>query len=238
MNKFNIIRYLLIFVLSTSIIFPVIRKGHVELGIGLHQPQAQFDKYVDGGICIRALTSVNVSPLVNFDLGAQFLNFRSDSYQDNLTDDFHGYAGPTVEVTNSEQAAILLAGPRVMSPSKRAFIRPYVALKGGIFFFNETMKWEILLDNSDDNPSQTSVIDLKTNLGWMLDVGSHFMIKNGAGVDISLQYCIIPGLEKPVMNYDEDEDGNPMFEDITFSQRIDADYITIHIGLTMPYKNF
>ena len=106
------------------------------------------------------------------------------------------------------------------------------------FFFNETIKWEILLDNSDENPSQTSVIDLRANLGWMLDIGSHFTIKNGAGIDVSLQYCIIPGLEKPAMNYDEDEDGNPMFEDITFSQRIDADYITIHIGLTMPYKNF
>ena len=44
------------------------------------------------------------------------------------------------------------------------------------------------------------------------------------------------GIYTPHPNYDY-ENENLMFEDVTFSQRIDADYITIHIGLTIPYKN-
>ena len=38
-----------------------------------------------------------------------------------------------------------------------------------------------------------------------------------------MQYCIIPGLEKPVMNYDEGEDGNPMFEYYAAVTRRDHD---------------
>ena len=40
-------------------------------------------------------------------------------------------------VTHSEQSWGILYGPRIMSPTRRGFLRPYFGIKGGLFVFSD-----------------------------------------------------------------------------------------------------
>ncbi|MBC8478840.1 MAG: hypothetical protein H8D46_00130, partial [FCB group bacterium] len=116
------------------------QRTYFEADIGFHMPQAVYDKYADSGLSFRFVYSF-VDPhlsFIHYDLGAQFLAFRSESWMESSY-----LFGPLVDVNNSEQCLGLTFGPRITSPSFQGALRPYIGVKGGMFFFYETITWEL-----------------------------------------------------------------------------------------------
>ena len=67
----------------------------------------------------------------------------------------------------------------------------------------------------------------------MLELGSNCIIDEKWGIDVNIQYNIIPGLEKPQISgtdNNSDEDSN-LIELSTISKKVDADYIAINFGV-------
>lgn len=56
---------------------------------------------------------------------------------------------------------------------------------------------------------------------------------------MNIQYNIIPGLEKPQISGTEDnpDEDNSQIELSTISKKVDADYIAINFGITIPLTN-
>ena len=221
--------------------------GNLELGIGYHQPQAQFSKYVDPGYSLRVMYSKNSTDwdFIKYDFGIQYLQFKREVWYDSFQL-VSGDSGPEIEVVNSEKSFGLLLGPRIMSPTKKGFIRPYTGIKGGFFRFSETITWDWGQDGSfqydsddedwdyhEDQTTATKTLDSMGYFGWLLEFGSNFAVKDRFGIDFNIQYNVIPGLEKPEFNATEIPDTN-IIKVGTISNKIDADYIAINLGVIIP----
>lgn len=187
MSKTNIVKSIIVF-----FCFPLYSQtvANLEIGVGYHEPQAQYTKYVDSGFSIRAMYSHNSSKLkfLKYDFGFQYLQFKSDVRWDNipLENDDNGIP---VEIVNAEKSYALVLGPRIMSPTRRGFIRPYIGVKGGFFWFREKITWDwadgvhFYYDNEDedwdyhaDQSTATKTLDFTGYVGWMLEFGSNFII--------------------------------------------------------------
>ena len=122
--------YIVILLLSACIF-----SQSLELDFGWHNPQGSFDKYNEPGTSFRATYSnVGSKEHIKYDLSFQYLNFMSDSWIED--------SSFPMTVTHSEQSWAILYGPRIMSPTRRGYIKPYFGVKGGFFIFSETMKYE------------------------------------------------------------------------------------------------
>jgi len=208
---------------------------YYEVDGGFHIPQADYEKYVDPGISLRVVTSyVDPDfPFIRYDVGFQYLQFRREEWWD---DDLW----TSVRVVNSEQSYSLTVGPRLTSPTSKGAIRPYIGVKGGLFLFTETMKWDWsensgfwcwLWGNCDDDTedSQTEVLDARLHFGWMLELGTNIFINRRVGLDVGIQYNMIPGIRRPVTLIDEEE------QTIGYvSRKLNAYDISVYFGVSMP----
>ena len=233
----------------TSVIFS---KSFLEIDFGHHSPQGSFDKYSEPGFSFRASYSWPDSRRahIKYDFSIQYLHFNSESWIDN--------SSYPITVTNSDQSTGFLFGPRLMSPTSRGAIRPYIGFKGGFFIFSETMKYEWednsdgldwaclffnLADSDDDyncyddnSGSVTNNLDAEFYLGAIFEMGSNIKINDNLGLDFGLQYNIIPALEAIESSYafEDDDDSDELDSmNVTVTQiakTINADYITFYIG--------
>ena len=238
------------------ILFSVIySSSSFEVDFGYQNPQGQYDKYNEPGYSIRATYSKQdeLFPYIRYDFSMQYLKFKHDYWVDYTPN----YNFP-IEYTHSEQSYGFLFGPRFMSPTKRGAFRPYVGAKAGVFFFSETIKadfgydwwdddqtilgcliWEFIdsLDDEDDidcnsdMTSHTQTLDLKAYLGMILEIGANFNPSNDWGLDLGVQYNIIPTV-RPEYEYEENEESEEGIG-VTInkiSKAINADYLTFYIG--------
>ena len=222
------------------------RRPHdqIEVGIGLHNPQSDYEKYVDSGLSLRFVYSYGDRDFqfIRYDASIQYLGFKNDVSWENL--EYNGVQGPSIKVKNSEQSFALLIGPRIMSPTNHGAIRPYIGVKGGLFFFTETITWEWdndfgcwFCDDDDDDDSYTDVIDSEFHFGWMLEMGSNVIFAKNWGLDFGIQYYVIPGIKRPETIVEEYLPGDEV--DIGFiSKKINANYVSIYIGMSVPFDVF
>jgi hypothetical protein len=243
MIKNNIYTYMVF----SSILFS---SSYLEIDIGHHAPQGDFDKYSEPGFSFRGSYSWPDSKKshIKYDFSIQYLHFDSQTWIDN--------SSYPITVTNSEQSVGFLLGPRLMSPTTRGALRPYLGLKGGFFVFSETIKYEweddlsefdliclfLNLADSDGNTdcyqdnsgSVSNTLDSEFYLGAIFEMGSNLKINDSVGLDFGIQYNIIPALEAIDSNYFVEEDVvNGESPDLTVTQiakTINADYITFYIG--------
>ena len=219
-------------------------KGQLEIDFGIHQPQAQYEKYAEPGFSIRGVLSISHKeiPFIGFDFGLQYLQFRKESWWDNFLLASEN-EGPSVEVINSEQSINFMIGPRLMSPTRRGALRPYIGLKGGVYWFRETITWDWHNGDwywdyedeemeYDESNTQTEVLDSRAYMGWMLELGTNIFFTKSFGMDFGVQYNVIPGLEKPITIIDEDDNEIGYKND-----KINADYISVYIGLTIDLSS-
>lgn len=212
---------------------------YFEMGIGFHQPQAQYTKYVDSGLSIRCVVSLKDAdfPFIRYDGEFQYLGFKNDIHWENLSN--YGVLGPSVRVKNSEQSLGFLVGPRLMSPTRKGSIRPYIGAKGGLFVFFETITWEWdnglwhWFDDDDEDDSYTDVIDSEFHLGWILEMGTNVMTESGFGLDFGIQYTVIPGITRPQASIHNET--NMILNDI--SRKLNADYVSFYIGVSLRNQN-
>ena len=223
-------------------------KSYLEIDFGHHTPQGSFDKYSEPGFSFRASYSWPDSKRthIKYDFSIQYLHFSSQSWIDNT--------GYPITVTNSEQSTGFLFGPRLMSPTNRGAIRPYIGFKGGLFVFSETMKYEWeddwngldwaclffnLADSDDDydcyddnGGSVSNTLDAEFYLGAIFEMGSNIKINDNLGLDFGVQYNIIPSLKAIDSSYTpQDNNGDGSSLEITqIAKTINADYITFYIG--------
>ncbi len=210
--------------------------GAFEMGIGFHQPQANYDKYVDSGLSLRFVYTYQDPDFhfIRYDAAIQYLGFKNDVWLEELSSG--STYGPPLWVKNSEQSLALLLGARLMSPTRHGAIRPYVGVKGGLFFFYESITWEWedsawcwLLEDCEDN-SYTTIVDSEFHLGWILETGTNIYFKKNLGLDLGLQYTVVPGIKKPHAAI-EDED-EQIFK--TISRKINANYVSVYFGISFP----
>ncbi|NOZ07327.1 MAG: hypothetical protein GXO91_00435 [FCB group bacterium] len=208
---------------------------YYEMDGGFHLPQADYEKYVDPGISLRIVASyVDPDyPFIRYDAGFQYLQFRREEWWE---EDFW----TSVRVTNSEQSYGLTIGPRLTSPTSKGALRPYIGLKGGLFLFTETIKWDWSGNSGlwcwlwgdceeDSDESYTEVLDARLHFGWMLELGTNIFIHRRFGVDVGVQYTMIPGIRRPVTVIDEDD------QTIGYiSRKLDATYMSFYIGTSIP----
>ena len=234
-----------IIIMLSAFIFP----QSLEVDFGWHNPQGPFDQYTDPGTSFR-LTYSNVGEKqhIKYDLSFQSLNFMTDSWFDQH-----------MTVTHSEQSWGLLYGPRIMSPTRKGAIRPYFGLKAGIFVFSETMRYEWedewdawdwaclffdFLDDDDtdvncfeDNTSHyTNTLDTRFYFGAILETGANIKINENMGIDLGIQYNIIPNLRAIDSDYLEDEE-NLSLQITQIARTINADYVTFYFGLYFNLNN-
>ena len=225
-------------------------ESYIEIDLGHQIPQGSFDKYNDPGFSLRGSYSWSNSrnPHIKYDFSLQYLQFKKDTWVDfDLT--------YPVTTSNSEQSFGLLFGPRLMSPTQRGAIRPYIGFKGGFFIFTETMNWEweeeinwgcvgfnvgmeiidsdIQLD-CDNNNQVSETLDSDFKFGALFEIGANMKIDDFWGLDFGLQYNIIPSLESYQSELGETENTQDSeINDLHISQiskTINADYITFYFG--------
>ena len=117
----------------------------IEIDIGSNYPTGLFDKYAGSGVSFRLAYSKSFenNGLFKWQVGGQYISFRRDYYQDNFSMD-SGNEGPSVDVTNSEQAYMINGGLRLTATNglnKNGNFRPYIGVMAGLAFFNETSTW-------------------------------------------------------------------------------------------------
>ena len=79
--------------------------------------------------------------------------------------------------------------------------------------------------------SHTQTLDLKAYLGMILEIGANFNPSNDWGLDLGVQYNIIPTV-RPEYEYEENEESEEGIG-VTInkiSKAINADYLTFYIG--------
>ena len=216
----------------------------LELDFGWHNPQGSFDKYNNPGTSFRATYSnIGSKDHIKYDLSIQYLSFMSNTWTENTS--------YPMTVTHSEQSWGILYGPRIMSPTRSASIRPYFGFKGGVFLFSETMKyewqneldgWDIaclffeVLDDDDEfdcldqDNSFKNTLDSKFYLGAIFEIGANMKINNNVGLDYGVQYNIIPNLRAIDTDYSQNSD-NQSLQVTQIARSINADYVTFYFGL-------
>ena len=98
-----------IVILLFSLLFNQSNKAEIiEIDLGVNHPTGLFEKYAEPGFSIRISysKSFNDKGLFKWQVGGQYISFRRDYYQDNFTMDSENL-GPSVDVTNSEQAYMI-----------------------------------------------------------------------------------------------------------------------------------
>ena len=233
------------------VIFTFIFPQTLELDFGWHNPQGSFDKYNEPGTSFRATySSIGAKEHIKYDLSVQYLNFMSDMWIENPS--------YPMTVTHSEESWGILYGPRVMSPTRKGAIRPYFGIKGGIFIFSETMKYEwedewngfdwaclffeLFDDDSDIHCFENNIneysntLDSRFYLGAIFEVGTNIKINNNMGLDFGIQYNIIPNLRAIDSDYLEDPD-NQSLQVTQIARSINADYVTFYLGLYFNLNN-
>jgi hypothetical protein len=230
-----------------AIFFSLSLSQIIEIDLGWHKPQGTFNKYNEAGGSIRGSYSWihDYKTHIRYDLSFQRLQFKSDSWIDN--------SQYPITVTNSEESIGISFGPRIMSPTDRGFIRPYFGIKGGFFIFSEKLKYEwdnqigsfdwtclvidLLSDSSEntycydsnDDNFFTSTLDSKIYLGAIFEFGANMKISDAMGLDFGVQYNIIPKLRAIGSEYENLD--NQSIQLTQISKSINADYLTIYLGL-------
>ena len=247
-NKFIMIIFLSFLLCSKK--NRVFNDGNIEVDIGSNSPTGLFDKYADDGWSVRFsfARQISNSDLFKWQVGAQYMQFRSDSFTDQFNME-SGSPGPEVDVVNSEQAYIVNGGLRISAEDglfNNGMFRPYIGGSLGLAFFRETTRWswnnswsdcsiilEILFENyeCDDDNFTHEVNDSMTEPVFSLDLGTniYFNEDSDSGIDVGIRYNMITGLKRPdVLYYDVNDETYHSY----IIDKLQADYYTIYIGYT------
>ena len=237
--------YIIILLLSLS--FNQSNKAEIiEIDLGLNHPTGLFEKYAEPGFSLRISysKSFNDKGLLKWQFGGQYISFRRDYYQDNFTMD-SGIQGPSVDVTNSEQAYMLNGGLRLTATNginKNGNFIPYIGAMVGLAFFNETSTWiwddgcstflDIIFENydCDNDDSMYDVLHRYTQPVFTLDIGTNVFFKKttNIGMDFGIRYNMVTGLKTPEIIFEQE---NQILSNL--SKNLQADYYSWYLGVSI-----
>ena len=225
---------------------------YVEFDLGGNYALAELEDYSDDGFTIRATYSNNISDsnFFRWQAAFQYISFYRNTYYDSFAM-VSGLDGPEIEVTNSQNGYLLTGGLRFTPDlglfNDRGIFKPYSSFSIGLGYFNETTKYE---DpdwfDEEDEFSLSDIEKQQFNFIYALEFGSNFnFIKwNGYGLDLGVRYNMIPGIKSTNGTLEgncDDQDDDGECDTGTFigkaealGNKIDADYITYYIGVSIP----
>lgn len=218
-----------------------------EGSLGFQTPQAEYDKYTNPGLSGRLVWGRRPweLPFLQWYLELQYMMFKHNSWWEEMYY-VNGYYGEDVRVVNVEESWSLTFGPRLTSPTIRGAVRPYIGLKGGIFWFYEKIKWDwgndfgfwewvfgIECEDDCEDDSFTKIIDGELHPGLIFELGSSIYPNRKMGIDFGIQYTVIPGIKRP-MTWINEEDREIGY----VSRKLNADYVSIYIGLSTTIPSF
>ena len=231
----------LIFLLS------FISAQYTEVNLGYNRANGEFDKYSDDGFSIRFTYSNNIknSDFFRWQASFQYISFYSDTWADCLSLG-SGDCGPTIDITNSEDGYTLQGGLR-FTPEKGLFgqkslFKPYVSFNvGGIYlqektrYYDPDNNWQSWLNNNGYSFFNLDDIeDYRINFIYSIEFGYNFSFPKSKGyaLDVGMRYNMIPEIEKIEQYINEDDTIEA--DVLNFGNKIDADYMTFYIGVSIP----
>ena len=239
-------KYLFSIIFLTSFIFCFDSNGYFEVDLGYNVANGEYEKYNDDGFTIRATYSNNIreSDFFRWQVSFQYISFYSHTYDDEFQMT-SGNSGPTIRVTNSEDGFIFQGGLKFIPDlglfQKKGIFKPYATLGVGLGYFLEYTKYEdpdtySFLQNDGSSPFRLDDIeDQEFNFMYSIEFGANFLIPkwNNGGFDFGIRYNMSPKM-KPITSYECS--GSCADGDIVekFSNKINADYITVYFGGTWP----
>jgi len=241
-------KYLVSIVFLTSLIFSFDSDGYFEVDFGYNVANGEYEKYNDDGFTIRATYSNNIasSDFFRWQVSGQYISFYSHTYDDSFQM-ATGNHGPSIKVTNSEDGYIFQGGlkfiPELGLFQDKGIFKPYATLGLGFAYFLEYTKYEDPDTYSffQDDGSEFRLDDIEEdefNFMYSIEFGANFILPkwNNGGFDFGIRYNMSPKM-KPITSYqcgDACNDGDTVEK---FSNKINADYITIYFGGTWPINN-
>jgi len=237
-----------IFLLFIAFLFPQFENKSqiIEIDVGSNYPTGLYDKYAGSGVSFRLAYSKSFknNGLFKWQFGGQYISFRKDYYQDNFSMD-SGNDGPSVDVTNSEQAYMINGGLRLTATNglnENGNFRPYIGATAGLAFFNETSTWvwgdgcstilNILFENydCDNDDSMHDVVHRYTQPVFTLDLGTNIFFKKttNIGMDFGIRYNMVTGLKTPEITFEQE---NQSLSNL--SKKLEADYYTYYLGVSI-----
>ena len=222
---------------------------YTEIDIGYNRANGEFDKYNDDGFSIRFTYSnnINSSEFFRWQASFQYISFYSDTWADCLSLG-SGDCGPSIDVTNSENGYTIQGGLR-FTPEKGLFgekslFKPYATFNvGGIYLQEKTEysdpddiwgDWSGWGSPDYDFFTLDDIEDYRINFIYSVEFGFNFSFpkSNGYGLDMGLRYNMIPKIEKTEQYINEDDTIEA--DVLNFGNKIDADYMTFYIGVSIP----
>ena len=213
---------------------------YVEIDLGYNRSNGALDKYTDDGISIRLSYSNNIkdSNFFRWQGSFQFISFYSDKDQScipiGVGEDQE--CGPTIDITNTERGYTVQGGLR-FTPEEGLFqnnsvFKPYAAFNIGAIYLQEKTEYSDpdanWFDNEEDYFTLDDIEDYRFNFIYSIEFGSNFNFKkwDGIGLDLGIRYNMCPSLDKT-------EQYVPENEPESFKKKIDADYYTVYLGVSI-----
>ena len=154
----------------------------------------------------------------------------------------------SIDVTNSENGYTIQGGLR-FTPEKGLFgekslFKPYATLNVGGIYLQEKTEYS---DPDDiwgnwpgwDSPEYNffnldDIEDWRINFIYSVEFGFNFSFpnSNGYGLDVGLRYNMIPEIKKTEQYINEDDTIEA--DVLNFGNKIDADYMTFYMGVSIP----
>ena len=236
-------------IISSFFLLSFMFAQYTEVNLGYNRANGEFDKYNDDGFSIRFVYSNNIknSNFLRWQASFQYISFYSDTWNDCLSLG-SGDCGPTIDVTNSENGYTLQGGLR-FTPEKGLFgqkslFKPYISFNIGGIYLQEKTEYS---DPDDvwgswpgwDSPQYNffnldDIEDYRINFIYSLEFGYNFSFPKSKGyaIDIGMRYNMIPKIEKTEQYINEDDTIEA--DVLNFGNKIDADYMTFYIGVSIP----
>ena len=236
-------------IISSFFLLSFMFAQYTEVNLGYNRANGEFDKYNDDGFSIRLAYSNNIknSNFLRWQASFQYISFYSDTWNDCLSLG-SGDCGPAIDVTNSENGYTLQGGLR-FTPEKGLFgqkslFKPYISFNIGGIYLQEKTEYS---DPDDvwgtwpgwDSPQYNffnldDIEDYRINFIYSLEFGYNFSFPKSEGyaIDIGMRYNMIPKIEKTEQYINEDDTIEA--DVLNFGNKIDADYMTFYIGVSIP----
>ena len=236
-------------IISSFFLLSFMFAQYTEVNFGYNRANGEFDKYNDDGFSIRFAYSNNIknSNFLRWQASFQYISFYSDTWNDCLSLG-SGDCGPTIDVTNSENGYTLQGGLR-FTPEKGLFgqkslFKPYISFNIVGIYLQEKTEYS---DPDDvwgswpgwDSPQYNffnldDIEDYRINFIYSLEFGYNFSFPKSKGyaIDIGMRYNMIPKIEKTEQYINEDDTIEA--DVLNFGNKIDADYMTFYIGVSIP----
>ena len=229
-------------ILCLLIIYNFCFSQYTEFNLGYNRSNGEFEKYTDDGFSMRISYSNNFkdSDYFRWQGSFQYISFYRDKWQDCLALG-SGDCGPSIDVSNSESGYTLQGGIR-FTPEKGFFqkssmFKPYLSFNIGAIYLQEKTIYSDPDDlwngwaNNGGNYNYFSLDDIEDyrfNFIYSLELGTNFNFKNvdGFGLDLGVRYNMCPSINKTENSLNIDDAVN-------LRDRLDADYYTVYIGITM-----